>query len=278
MIRGPKSLSFLISGVLLWAGTLCTPLSLLRQLAASSSAIATSSWWVVSHPHPRGDIFGLPPAAQTFIEAASKHIPMWIFQGMAHNGSGPRVAEELVREKADEGELRCLPYSGQQECKYEAKDVRRTRGRASCGYSVVTVPPAWMEARWLCIRHLGAQLLCFLGGDCDRDESQREWKRRFRWRRRKRLRECCGPMTCVAQSDLRRSALWSNGYGKESHGTAPWQETVWSSVRFKGNLEIVKPQPSQGIASSEFPATLAGQSTYSCNAGGVDLIRASSLM
>ncbi|KAI9573309.1 cytochrome P450 [Boletus coccyginus] len=60
------------------------------------------------------DIFGLAPAGQIFMQAASKYIPMRIFQWMLDNGSHPRlarardtkiavtsVAKELVREKAD---------------------------------------------------------------------------------------------------------------------------------------------------------------------------------
>ncbi|KAN0081681.1 Cytochrome P450 [Tylopilus felleus] len=59
-----------------------------------------------------GDIFGLPPAKQIFIQAASKYIPTHIYQWMLDNGSNPRlarardvkntvtdVAKELVREK-----------------------------------------------------------------------------------------------------------------------------------------------------------------------------------
>ncbi|KAF8557928.1 cytochrome P450 [Imleria badia] len=61
-----------------------------------------------------GDVFCLPPATQIFVQAAAKHIPVWILQWVADNGPRPRLArahdvktmvtsitKELVREKAD---------------------------------------------------------------------------------------------------------------------------------------------------------------------------------
>ncbi|KAG6382164.1 cytochrome P450 [Boletus reticuloceps] len=61
-----------------------------------------------------GDIFGLPPSKQIFLQAASKYIPTCILQWLLENGSNTRlvrardvrttvtsIAKELVREKAD---------------------------------------------------------------------------------------------------------------------------------------------------------------------------------